>query len=202
MRTRWMVTGMAAVAALAMSACGPDGTGATGASPAAGASAGTGASPAGGGSGDRDSCLTGTWQVDVDDMAEQAAAMMAQLKAKGDGTGSITLTFGEKMTIKYDANIAIVVPMSAELTMKVDSKYTGSAVSSDWTSKGGKIAGTMPTNDVKMDMKATIAGKEAPMTQVPFKGALDLSQGALAYTCSGSTATLAGPSVTWHLKKA
>ncbi|MBV1853115.1 hypothetical protein [Catellatospora tritici] len=206
MRTRLMLTGLAAAAALMMSACGPEDPGATGASPAAGASTATGASPAAspadGGSADRDGCLTGTWQVDVDDMAKQAAAMMAQMDAKGAGTGTITLSFGDKMTIKYNANIAISVPMGSGLTMKVDSKYTGTATSSDWTSKGGKIAGTMPTDDVKADMKATVGGKTVPMTTIPFKGAMDLRQGALAYTCSGSSATLAAPTVTWHLTKA
>jgi hypothetical protein len=40
------------------------------------------------------------------------------------------------------------------------------------------------------------------MPTVPFSGALDMSQGALDYTCAGSSATLIGPGVTWKLTKA
>ncbi|GHJ44392.1 hypothetical protein Cs7R123_17340 [Catellatospora sp. TT07R-123] len=200
------MTGTAAVAVLLLSACGPeDGTGATGAtagaSTGASASVGAAASPAGGGSADRDGCLLGTWKVDVADMAAQAAKMLPQAGVEGKGTGDITLAFADKLTITYDANIAISVPLNG-MTMKVDSKYTGSAVSSDWTSAGGKIAGTMPTDDVKADMKATIGGKTAPMPSIPFKGAMNLSEGNLAYTCSGSSATMTGPGVTWHMTKA
>ena len=60
----------------------------------------------------------------------------------------------------------------------------------------------MPTNTVTEKLVATVGGKTVPMPPIPFQGALDMTQGNLGYTCSGSTATFTSPAVAWKLTKA
>ena len=188
-----MLTGALAVAALA--ACGPDSESYT-------PSTGTGTENAAAAATGRDGCLIGTWKVDVPDMARQAAGLMRQTGAEGTGTGDITLVFGDQMSITYNnAVIAITTPMGSGLSMKITSTYTGTASSTDWQAKEGKLGGTMPTNTVTNTMVASVGGQTVAMPTIPFSGALDMSQGTLSYTCAGSSATLTGP-VTWKLTKA
>jgi len=193
MRFKVILTGVLVAAALA--ACGPD-------SASSGPGTGTGTNNAGAAASGRDSCLMGTWKVDVPDMARQAAGLMRTSGSEGSGTGNITLVFGDQMSITYDnAVIAITTPMGSGLSMKVTSTYTGTASSTDWQAKDGKLAGTMPTNTVTNKMVASVGGQEVAMPTIPFSGSLDMSKGALDYTCAGSSATLVGP-VTWKLTKA
>src|SRR5688572_15072428 len=105
-----------AVTALSLAACTSEGT-----SPpsAAGSGAPSGnpssaASPTGGSAtvSGRDACLLGGWKVDVDDMAKQAAEKVGR-GATGKGSGTITLNFGDKMTINYaNATLNIKAPVS------------------------------------------------------------------------------------------
>jgi len=197
MRLKVITIGLMAAGAMFVSACSanpaaPSTPGGSGTQPAVGG---------GGGSADRDGCLIGTWKVDVDDMAKQAAAMLPMPGTSGKGTGNITLAFADTMSISYDANIAITTPIG-DNDMTIDSTYTGTAVSDDWSATGGALKGTMPTNNVKADLKASVGGQTVPMTSIPFQGALDLDEGNLSYTCSGSLASLKGPGVTWKLTKA
>ena len=75
MRPKVILIGVLAAAAFALSACGPD-DGASGTATATAASGG-GADAATG----HDPCLIGTWKVDVQDMATQAAAKMTTANA-------------------------------------------------------------------------------------------------------------------------
>lgn len=203
MRVKAILLAGAAGAALTLAGCGstgtPSATGSASGNPsiAPSSEASGGASVAG-----RDGCLIGTWKVDVDDMAKQAAAKVGP-GATGKGTGAITLVFGDKMTITYaDAVININAPIHESLTMDMKNTFKGEATSTDWVAKDGKLAGTMPTNSVTSTIKMTMGGKDVPQTTTPFQGALDLSEGNLGYTCSGSTATFISPLVTWKLTKA
>jgi hypothetical protein len=203
MRSKVILAGVLVAAALALSACGPEDSTAT---PAGGTGTENAANPAGGGGGGggtsgHDSCLMGTWKVDVPDMARQAAAKMASLNATGTGTGDITVVFADQMTITYNNSVGINAPMSSGLSMDMTFTYTGSATSTEWQARDGKLSGVMPTNGVKVDIVTTIGGQSVP-SQFPFQGALDLSQGVLDYTCGGNTASFTNPAVTWHLTKA
>jgi hypothetical protein len=199
MRTRiFAATGVIAIS-LFLAACGPDDTTATG-HPSGNGGASVSASNEGGGGTGAD-CLQGTWHVDVPDMASQAAAKAGG--ATGAGSGDITLTFGDQMKITYTkAVMKITKPMSNGITMVMTATFNGSAESTEWSAADGKLAGVMPTNGVTMKLAATIGGKTVPLENMPFQGALNMSEGNLGYTCSGSTATLISPGATWHLTKA
>lgn len=189
---------IAVAVAASLAACTPDRPGTPG---AAGASAGNPSSAAPGAPATgRDGCLTGTWKVDVNDLAQQTAAKLGS-GATGSGSGTITLDFGDQMTIKYNNVITINSPLSAGLTMVMKNTFTGDATSTDWRATDGKLAGTMPANTVKSTIVATVGGRAAPPMTTPFSGALDMSAGALGYTCSGNAATFTTPMVTWHLTK-
>lgn len=183
-----------AAAALPMAGCANDGSGTPVTGPTSTATAGAGTAG-------RDGCLIGTWNVDVNDMAQQTAAKVGN-GATGNGTGTITLVFSDQMTIKYNNVIAIDSPIGGGLTMNMKNTFTGDATSTDWTAKDGKLAGTMPANTVTSKIVTTVGGKEVPATTTPLSGSLDMSSGALGYTCSGSKATLITPMVTWNLTKA
>ncbi|WP_027344526.1 hypothetical protein [Hamadaea tsunoensis] len=194
----------------AVSACGPEtsstGAGAgssTGSSTGAGSGASTAASPqAGGGTAaGRDDCLIGTWKLDVEDMARQIAAKIPN-GATGTSTGTVTLTFGDKMTITYANAVMITSPMSTGISMTITDKFAGSAESADWKAEDGKISGTMPVNNVKTTITMKVGNKEQAAPTQPLGGALDLSKGVLNYTCSGSTATMSNSAVSWKLTKA
>jgi hypothetical protein len=199
MRPKVILAGVLVAAALVLSACGPD-NGAAGTGTAAGGS-GSDAGGGGGGATGHDPCLIGTWKVDVQDMATQAAAKMTTAHATGTGTGDITLVFADQMTITYNNVLGLSTPLSSGMNMDMKFTYTGSASSTQWQAKDGKLAGVMPTDGVKVDIVTTIGGQSVP-SSFPFQGALDLSQGALGYTCGGNQATLVNPGATWHLTKA
>lgn len=106
------------------------------------------------------------------------------------------------MTIKYDNAIVIDSPISNGITMEMKNTFTGEATSTDWTAMDGKLAGTMPANGVTSKIEMTVGGTTVPTTTTPLTGALNMSEGQLGYTCSGSNATFISPAVTWHLTKA
>jgi hypothetical protein len=195
MRPKVILAGVLVAAALALTACGPDQSSETP------SGSGNQTQAGGGAASGHDPCLAGTWKVDVPDMARQAAAKMASLNATGNGTGDITVVFADQMSITYNNAIDITAPMSSGLSMNMKFTYTGSAKSTEYQAKAGKLSGVMPINDVKVDILTTIGGQSVPST-FPFQGALDLSQGVLDYTCSGNTASFTNPAVTWHLNKA
>jgi hypothetical protein len=191
MRVKAILLALAAAAAL--SACGtetpvatPGTTGATG-------------GPAGNAGGDRDGCLIGTWNVDVNDVGQQAAAKIGS-GAVGSGTGTLKVTFGDEMRISYGNTIVMDMKFSDQ-TMNMKSTFTGDATSSDWKAKDGKITGTMASNNVTNSAVASVGGVTVPTgTSVPFSS-LNLSE-TVGYTCSGSNATISGPGITWKLSKA
>jgi hypothetical protein len=208
MRVKAVLLIGAAITALSLAACSSSGDSGTpnaaGSNPATTAPSAE-ASPTTGGAGGtvtgRDGCLMGSWKVDVDDMAKQTAERVGR-GATGKGTGAITLAFGDKMSIKYDNTvIAIKAPVSEGLVMDMKNTFKGEAISSDWVAKDGKLGGTMPSNTVKSTITMSMGGQTVPSTTTPFEGALDLAQGNLGYTCSGSTATFISPIVTWKLTK-
>jgi hypothetical protein len=88
--------------------------------------------------------------------------------------------------------------------MVVNAVYTGSATSADWKTTGGVLKGTMPIDDIKATMTASVGGQSMPIGNVPFQGAMDINEGVLGYTCSGNSATLIAPppGVTWKLTRA
>ena len=53
-------------------------------------------------------------------------------------------------------------------------------------------------------MAASVGGQSIPMGNIPFQGAMDINEGNLGYTCSGSSATLIAPppGISWKLDKA
>jgi hypothetical protein len=155
--------------------------------------------PGAGAAADRDACLIGTWNVDVTDMAKQAAAQINS-GANGIGSGTVTLGFGDHMAINYDTVADIDGTVNGQ-TMILRITITGDASSTDWAAKDGNLSGTMAANTVTAKTEGTLGGKAVPVTVKPFDGALDLAPGALGYTCSGSKATLTTPTLTWRLTK-
>lgn len=192
--------GALAAGALLLGACGTDGTG-----PGTAASSGASVSASGdgglGAGGDRDPCLIGTWQVDVNDLASQLASKLAVPGSSATGRGSITLRFGDTLTITYDNALTIAAPMGGS-EMEIEAEFDGAATSADWTAKNGKIDGRLQTNTVTQNMKATVGGNTVPMPSIPFQGLMDFSGGNVGYTCAGSSASINGPGVSWKLTKA
>jgi hypothetical protein len=194
--TRRLWAALLIVATVPLAACGPDG---------AGGGTGSGGGPAGGGgtggSAHAEACLVGTWAVDVADVARQAAAL-AKNPSQGTAEGTITMTFGDTLTIHYASSQTIVSPASNGLLVGVKQSYAGDAVSSDYVAKDGKITGTMPADSVTMSTSVIVGGKTQPAQSGKLPGALDISKGLTNYTCSGSSATIANGTVTWKLSKA
>src|SRR5690242_3005106 len=114
MRSKVILAGVLAAAALALSACGPDNS--TTAS-AGGTASATNPASGGGSANGHDNCLIGTWKVDVPDMARQAAAKMTTANATGTGSGDITVAFADQMTITYNNVVGISAPLSRGLSM-------------------------------------------------------------------------------------
>ena len=176
---------------LALTACGPSDAG-----------SGSGAPPAGAGAGRADACLVGTWNVDVADVAQQAAALMRTGPGRGTAEGTITVIVGDTLTIRY-ANTLIIVSDTAGRTVGVRDSYQGDAVSTDYTAKDGKILGTLPASSVTKTTAVIVGTQTQPATSSQIPGALDLAQGQTTYTCSGSRATIGtGTTITWKLTKA
>ncbi|WP_203911390.1 hypothetical protein [Rhizocola hellebori] len=193
MRVKAILLALATAAAL--SACGtetPVATPDTTSNPGA-----TTGAPAGGG--DRDSCLMGTWKVDVNNIAQQTASMIGS-GAVGTGAGTLTVAFGSEMKVTYGNTVSMDMKIG-DKTMNMKSTFAGDATSTNWKTKDGKLTGTMSSNNVTNSAVATVGGVTVPTpTSVPFS-ALNLSE-TVNYTCSGSNATISGSGVSWKLTKA
>jgi hypothetical protein len=175
MRIKTLVVCALGAGALFVGGCGPD-TSDSGTTTGGGASAGAGANA---GNGDRDACLIGTWNVDVNDMAAQAASITSQPGARGSATGTIVLTFGDKMTITY-TTMAITTPISgAEMISTPLSREPRATTGSPRTASSRGI------KHGHSEHAARVGGQTIPMTAMPFQGA-STSQGNLDYTCSGT----------------
>ncbi len=201
MKLRHLAVAALALCALALAACGPDdgaanGSGASGSATATATVGGGGQAASG-----RDGCLLGTWAVDLQDLANSTAA---KLPGGGTGTssGSITVVFGDAMTLTYDATLTVVAPASSGLSVGAQNIYAGTATSTDYQAKDGKLAGTMQTNTVTMKLSVIVGNQTKAASTAPLSGALDLAQSATTYTCAGSNLTLNTSGVVWHLTKA
>jgi hypothetical protein len=173
-----------------LAACGPEADGGSG----GGGNAGAG--------GRAEACLIGTWNVDVADVAQQAAALLRNGGGRGSAEGTITVIFGDTLTIRY-ADTLTIVSDSAGRAIGVRDSYQGDAVSTDYTAKDGKILGTLPGSAVTKTTAVIVGTQTQPATSGRIAGALDLAQGQTTYTCSGSTATIGtGTTITWKLTKA
>ncbi len=172
----------------------PTSSGAPGAAASASAAAPSAATAAGG----QDSCLTGKWKADVDAMAKAAARLGG---GEGAGSGSITMEFADQMTIAYDN--AIITIKSTVSGSNVEAKMTisGTATSTTYTAKDGKIGGVMPGGKITTKSVMTMNGVETPMPAGAFDGNIDLSKNTLSYTCSGNRAELNNGYVSWPLTK-
>ncbi|NUO60626.1 MAG: hypothetical protein HOV71_12560 [Hamadaea sp.] len=193
--------GLLAASLFALAGCGSDTPTASG-TPSSSAAAGVAASPTtGGGAATGADCLKGTWNVDVTKLAQAAAALIGN-GSTGSGTGAITLTFADQMTIKFtQAAINIkTTQMGQEVTMK--QTFDGSSTSTSWSGENGKLSGTTPGGTVTTKSVMVMNGVETPLTTKAFDGNLDLSKNSLAYTCSGDTATLDSGYVKWELHRA
>jgi hypothetical protein len=177
-------------AALLVGACGSDDT------PPGGGGSGGGA-----GDGDHDGCLIGTWHLDVQDVADQMVALMSIPGGSAEATGTVTITFGDDLTIVYDDTVVITIPMSS-MEMVATAVYSGSATSAEWTAKEGVLHGGQPTGDFDIAMTYRVGGQEVPAT-IPLPGMGDLGGGDMTYTCAGGSAELKPPSPapTWRLTK-
>jgi hypothetical protein len=128
---------------------------------------------------------------------------MPGVSAEADGT--ITLQFGEEMTATYDNSLVMTMPMGGGVDMQITAVYAGSAASTDWTGTEGVIRGTMPQNDVTIEMTAMVGGQSVEMpTQTLPSGTLDPGATGLDYTCSGDSLTLnpPAPAPEWQLSRA
>jgi hypothetical protein len=200
MRIRTAVLCVFAVTTLSVTACTP-GSGSPGSSATPSTVVGAGSSATVAAGGGRDGCLTGTWSVDVTDLASQVAAKMQSRAARGSAEGTLTVLFGDNMTIKYGNTLIITVP-NDPTTIVFKETFTGNAVSTDWSAKDGKLAGSMPADTVKTKIDMTVGGKQVPSTITQLSGTLDLASGAIGYTCDGSKATLTSGVAVWKLTRA
>ncbi len=189
--------------ALLVGACGSD-SGGPGDTPA------PEGSPAAGGNPDHDPCLMGTWQLDVQDAADQVAALMsvpgADPPPTAEATGTVTIEFADALTVTHDNTVKTTMSLGGQ-DMVYTAVYSGSASSPQWTGKDGKLTGSLPEEAVAVDLTVTIAGNEMPVPEgidIPSM-ALYAGDGTdLDYTCSGDSATITGPppSPTWRLARA
>jgi hypothetical protein len=195
MKPRLALVGVAVVAAAALAACGPDTSGST-SGPGSSATSAAPAAAAG-----RDACLTGTWHVDVQDLATQTATKAGK-GGRGTGSGTITVTFGDAMTIDYAYVLTITTPSSQGMAIGVKDDFRGAASSTDYQASGGHLTGTMATNTVSLTTSIIVNGHAQGGSAQALNGVLDLSKGVTSYTCSGSSMTMANGVSTWHLSKA
>jgi hypothetical protein len=193
MRNKTLLAGVLVSAALLLGACGSDGGGTTG--------DGDGG-PVGDGNPNHDPCLIGTWQLDVQDVADQLKTLMSLPGAEMVNEGTVTVTFGSAADIAYANTLTITVPMS-DMSMVGTAVYSGTANIAEWTAKDGSFTASAPTGDFDIDLTFTVGGTTVPAPMQP--PALGLHGDVpFAYTCSGDSASLSGPAPapTWHLNRA
>jgi len=154
--------------------------------------------------GDHDPCLLGTWTVDMPDLAGQFPKVLPYPGGTGQGTGTVTVTFADQLTVAYADHFDVSVSIGGfPSVMSVD--YQGSAASSQWRTAGGMLTGAMDAGKaVTIDavLKNAYTSKSV---DAPAGGDLQLSGEGRAYACSGGTATISGQNqtgITWKLSKA
>jgi hypothetical protein len=199
MKLRYLLVSALALCAIPLAACGPD-EGTPGGSGGTATASRTSAGGGGGAATGRDGCLTGTWKVDLDDLADRTAAKLPG-GGEGAGTGTITLSFDDAMTITYDAVLTITSTSSSGLKVGVQDTYAGAAASTDYQAKDGKLTGTMQTNTVTMKIAVIVGDRTQAASTGPLSGVVDLARGDTTYDCSGSNLTLQTSGIVWHLTK-
>ena len=191
MRKKTLLAGVLVSTALLLAACNSGG----------GGTAGGGDGPTGDGNPNHDPCLLGTWQLDVEDVANQLKALMSMPGADVGNEGTVTVTFGPTAEVVYDNTLTMTVP--GDVAMVGKAVYSGTASIAEWTAKDGSFSGSAPTGDFDIDMTFSIGGMSVPAPiQMP---ALELGGDVpFSYTCSGDSASLSGPAPapTWHLTRA
>lgn len=195
---------VALLAVLALAGCGPSDGGSAGSGATPGASGGAAAGGGGGGgagSGRVDACLVGTWNVDLAALATQAAGLMRNGGGTGTAEGTMTVTFGDALTIHY-ANTLTLYSEASGMKIGVKDSYAGDAVSTDYSAKDGKIKGTMPGETVTKTTAVIVGDQTQPGKTGTIPGTLDLTNGLTSYTCDGSAAALNNGTVTWKLSRA
>lgn len=186
--------------ALATAACTGEAPSATSPAPS-GTTGATIAAADPGAAGDRDACLTGKWSADVDAMAKAVSKLGGMTNATGSGTGDLTLEFADQMTITYtDVVFSITMEIAGSKAVGKNT-VNGSATSTEYHTKDGKITGAMPGGKISTKTVLVLNGVETPTNTGGYDGNLDLSKGTLAYTCSGETATLNNGFFDMPLKK-
>lgn len=200
--SKGLLAGVLASATLLIAACGPDSassdeTAAPGASDTAG-----GGDTGGGGAADRDDCLVGTWQLDVQDVADQLAALMGVPGVAVEADGPVTVVFDSGIEVIYETTLAITMP-GGDPPMVGTAVYSGSQVSSDWTASDGVLTAVPGESDFTIDMSFSVGGETVPI-DIPLPELGDLGGADATYTCSGDSATVTAPAPapTWQLTRA
>lgn len=198
--SKTLLAGVLLPAALVLAACSseaetPEGTETSGASD----------SPDGdGGGGDsgQDECLIGTWELDVQDVADQMVDLMGVPGATVTADGPVTIVFDQGIEVRYDTTLTITMP-GAGAPIEATAVYTGSQVSTDWTTSDGVISAVPGVSDFDIDMNFMVDGQPVPM-DVPLPELGNLGSADSTYTCSGDSATVTGPppAPTWRLTRA
>ena len=109
------------------------------------------------------------------------------------------------MTATYDNTLVATMPVGGGTNMEITAVYSGSAASTDWTATDGVIRGTMPQNDVTIDMSAMVGGQTVDMpSQQMGSGTLDPGVDGVDYSCDGDSLTLnpPAPAPDWKLARA
>jgi len=146
-------------------------------------------------------CLKGSWAVDVDKLAKSAAALTGN-GSTGSGTGAITLTFADQMSLTFKNAVVSIKTTRSGQTITLKETFDGTSTSTSWSAENGRISGTTPSGTVNTKTVMVVGGVESPVTTKAFDGNLDLSKNSLTYTCSGDTATLDSGYVKWELHRA
>lgn len=196
--SKGLLVGALAGAALLISACSsdaqpPDGTETPGAPETT--------ADGGGGDPGKDECLIGTWQLDVQDVADQLVEIMGVPGATVRADGPVTLVFDEGIEVSYDTTLTLSMP-GGVAPIEATAVYTGSQVSTDWTTSDGVISAVPGVSDFNIDMTVSMGGSPVPM-DVPLPEFGNLGSANSTYTCAGDSATVAGPppAPTWHLTR-
>jgi hypothetical protein len=180
-----IVAGVLAASALTMSACG----------------GGAGNQAAGGG---HDACLLGTWTVDMQNLAGQFPKVLPYPGGTGQGTGTVSVTFGDQMTVDYADHFDVTVSIGGFPSV-MSVSYKGSSASTQWQTTDGKLTGAMDTGKAVTIDTVLKNAYTSKAVDAPSGGDLKLSGEAYNYTCSGGSATISGQkqgSIVWKLSKA
>jgi hypothetical protein len=156
----------------------------------------------GDGNPNHDPCLLGTWQVDVQDVADQLVALMAIPGGEAVNEGTVTMVFGPTATATYDNTLTLNFG-AAGLPMVATAVYSGTVTIADWTAKDGTFTGSEPTGDFDIDLTFTAGGQTIPAPmELPGLGEFG-GPTPVGYTCSGDSATLTppAPAPTWRLSR-